>query len=92
MTQDWPIRAFYFSSHRDWLSVGHMIHGRQMRSIFGNFVRTVGQESSLVVGVTLPAPGERLLENLVNKVDSKGQRRGRQILEDFICIPRSSHA
>lgn len=75
MTQDWPIRAFHFSSLRDGLSVGHMIHGRPMRSSFGNFVRTIGQKASLVVGVTLPPPGERLLENLVNKVDGKGQRR-----------------
>lgn len=46
-----------------------------IRSSLGNFVRTIEQEASLDVRVTLPSLGERLLENSVNKVDSKGQGR-----------------
>lgn len=46
-----------------------------MRSSLGNSVRTIEQEATLDVRVTLPPPGERLLENSANKVDSKGQGR-----------------
>lgn len=46
-----------------------------MRSSLSNFIRTIRQKASLVVGVTLLPPGKRPLENLANKVDSKSQRR-----------------